>query len=52
LAQLFNSFYDAHSISKAESEEKKQFRIMIIVMTASILRHAMHLMGIKMPEKM
>lgn len=52
LAQMFNTFYDAHSISKAESEEKKQLRLMIIVMTASVLRHAMHLLGIKLPEKM
>jgi arginyl-tRNA synthetase len=52
LAQLFNTFYDVHSISKAESAEKKQLRLMIIVMTASILRHAMRLMGIRMPEKM
>ena len=52
LAQMFNTFYDAHSISKAESEEKKQLRLMIIIMTASILRHSMHLMGIRMPEKM
>jgi len=52
LAQLFNTFYDAHSISKAESEEKKQLRLMIIIMTASVLRHAMHLMGIRLPEKM
>lgn len=52
LAQLFNTFYDAHSISKAENEEKKQLRLMIIVMTASILRHGMHLLGIRLPEKM
>lgn len=52
LAQLFNTFYDAHSISKAESEEKKSLRIMIIIMTASILRHSMGLLGIRMPEKM
>jgi arginyl-tRNA synthetase len=52
LAQLFNTFYDEHSISKAESEEKKQLRLMIIIMTASILRHSMHLMGIRLPEKM
>lgn len=52
LAQLFNTFYDAHSISKAENGEKKQLRIMIIVMTASVLRHAMHLLGIRLPEKM
>lgn len=52
LAQLFNSFYDEHSISKAESAEKKELRLMIIIMTAQILRHAMHLLGIKLPEKM
>lgn len=52
LAQQFNSFYDAHSISKAENEEKKQLRLLLIIMTASILRHAMHLCGIRLPEKM
>ncbi len=52
LAQLFNSFYDAHSISKAENEEKKQLRLMTVVMTASVMRHAMGLLGIKLPEKM
>ncbi len=52
IAQLFNSFYDEHSISKAENEEKKHLRLMIIVMTAQVLRHAMHLLGIRLPEKM
>jgi arginyl-tRNA synthetase len=52
LAQQFNSFYDEHSISKAENEEKKQLRLMLIVMTAQILRNAMHLLGIRLPEKM
>ncbi len=52
LAQMFNSFYDVHSISKAENEEKKQLRIMIVVMAASVLRHAMHQLGIALPEKM
>lgn len=52
LAQQFNSFYDAHSISKAESEEKKQLRLMIIVMTAQVMRHAMGTLGIRLPEKM
>lgn len=52
LAQLFNTFYDAHSISKAENEEKKQLRLMMIVMTAQTLRHAMNLLGIRLPEKM
>ena len=52
LAQLFNSFYDVHSISKAENEEKKQLRLMIVIMTAQVLRHAMHLLRIRLPEKM
>ncbi len=52
LAQQFNSFYDEHSIAHAENEEKKQLRLMLIIMTASILRHAMHLCGISLPEKM
>jgi arginyl-tRNA synthetase len=52
VAQLFNTFYDEHSIAKAENEEKKQLRLMMIVMTAQILRNAMHLLGIKLPEKM
>jgi len=52
LAQLFNSFYDVHSISKAESEEKKQLRLMIVVRAAATLRHAMGLLGIRLPEKM
>ena len=52
LAQQFNSFYDDHSIARAENEEKKQLRLMLIIMTASILRHSMNLLGIKLPEKM
>lgn len=52
LAQLFNSFYDQHSIAKAEDLEKKQLRLMMIIMTAQTMRHAMQLLGIQMPEKM
>ncbi len=52
VAQLFNTFYDEHSIGKAENEEKKQLRLMMIVMTAMVLRNAMHLLGIRLPEKM
>lgn len=52
LAQYFNSFYDAHSISKAENEEKKQLRLMIIIMTAQVMRHSMNTLGISLPEKM
>lgn len=52
LAQQFNSFYDEHSISKAENEEKKQLRLMLVIMTAQVMRNAMGLLGISLPEKM
>jgi arginyl-tRNA synthetase len=52
LAQLFHSFYEEHSIAKAENEEKKQFRLMLAIMTAQVLRHATHLLGIHLPERM
>ena len=52
LAQSFNTFYDQHSISKAENEEKKQLRLLMIIMTAQTLRHTMNLLGISLPEKM
>jgi arginyl-tRNA synthetase len=52
LAQKFNTFYDQHSIAKAENDEKKQLRLMLIIMTAKTLREAMHLLGIALPEKM
>lgn len=52
LAQTFNSFYDKHSISNAESEEKKQLRLMIATMTANTLQSAMALLGIEVPQKM
>lgn len=52
LAQQFNSFFEQHSVSKAENEEKKQLRLMLIIMTAQTMRHAMKLLGIALPEKM
>lgn len=52
VAQLFNSFYDDHPIAKAATAEKKNLRLMMIVMTAQVLRHAMQLLGIRLPEKM
>lgn len=52
LAQTFNSFYAAHSISNAESEEKKQLRLKIASLTSIVLASGMQLLGIKVPEKM
>jgi len=52
LAKTFNSFYTALSISNAESEEKKQLRLQLSVMTANVLKSGMQLLGIKVPERM
>ncbi len=52
LAQMFNSFYAAFSISNAESEEKKQLRLKISSLVATILKSGMQLLGINVPEKM
>lgn len=52
VAKLYNSFYAAHSIRNAESEEKKQLRLKISQLTANIIAEAMRLLGIKVPERM
>jgi arginyl-tRNA synthetase len=52
LAQSFNSFYAALSIGNAESEEKKQLRLKISSLVATIIGSGMDLLGIKVPEKM
>ena len=52
LAKIFNSFYSEHSVGRAETEEKKQLRLRICVMTAHIIQSSMSLLGIKVPERM
>ncbi len=52
LAQSFNSFYAALSIMNAENEEKKQLRLKIASLVATILASGMSLLGIQVPEKM
>lgn len=52
VAKKFNSFYDVHSILKAESESKKDLRLRIAQMTANVIASAMGLLGIKVPERM
>jgi arginyl-tRNA synthetase len=52
IAKIFSSFYTAHSVGRAESEEKKQLRLRICVMTAKIIQSSMSLMGIRVPERM
>jgi arginyl-tRNA synthetase len=52
LAQTFNSFFDKHSIIRAENDSIKRFRLMLASMTANTLKTAMQLLGINVPEKM
>ncbi|MFM1794252.1 MAG: hypothetical protein RL642_637, partial [Bacteroidota bacterium] len=52
LAQSFNSFYAALSISNAESEEKKQLRLKLASWIATIIASGTALLGMKVPEKM
>lgn len=52
LAQQFNTFFEQCSIVRAESEEKKLLRQTLAAHTATILKHAMGLLGIEVPERM
>lgn len=52
IAQTYNSFYTVHSVLKAESEEKKQLRLRLCQLTSNVIKHAMSLLGIRVPERM
>jgi arginyl-tRNA synthetase len=52
LAKLFNSFYAELSIANAESDDKKNLRIQLGILTAATLNQAMQVLGIEVPEQM
>lgn len=52
LAKLFNSFYAEHSVSNAESEVKKKFRLDLSIMTATVIKSGLQLLGIRVPDRM
>jgi arginyl-tRNA synthetase len=52
VAKTYNTFYAEHSVMNAESVVKKQLRLQISEMTANVIASAMHLLGIKVPERM
>jgi arginyl-tRNA synthetase len=52
VAKTFNSFYTAHSVLKAENEEKKQLRLQLCQLTAGVIKEGMQLLGIRVPERM
>jgi arginyl-tRNA synthetase len=52
IAKIFNSFYAEHQVTNAETEEKKNLRLMLCSFTATVLKSAMQLLGIAVPERM
>lgn len=52
LAKTFNSFYTEHSIANAETAGKKELRLQMAVLTAQVIKTAMSLLGISVPERM
>jgi len=52
VAKAYNTFYTVHSVMNAESAEKKQLRLRLCALTSSTIATAMHLLGIRVPERM
>jgi arginyl-tRNA synthetase len=52
LAKVFNSFYTEHSIANAESADKKELRLQLAVLTSTVIKTGMSLLGIRVPERM
>jgi arginyl-tRNA synthetase len=52
LAKTYNSFYTEHSVTNAESEEKKVLRLRLSLFTANVIKSGMKLLGINVPERM
>jgi arginyl-tRNA synthetase len=52
IAKSFNKFYHERSILQAEDEVSKQFRLYLSAASAKVIRKAMGLLGIEVPERM
>ena len=52
LAKQFNGYYHDHSILKEENEVTRSLRLMLASTVASVIRSAMSLLGIRVPERM
>jgi len=52
VAKAFNKFYHEKSILQAEDETTKQFRLQLSSATAQVIKKAMGLLGIEVPERM
>lgn len=52
LAKEYNQFYHDHPILKAENENVMKYRLALCKFTANVLKSAMGLLGIELPEQM
>lgn len=52
LAKIYNKFYHEKSILQAENEQIKQFRLQLTKASGKVIKHAMSLLGIEVPERM
>lgn len=52
LVKLFNSFYQNHSVLKAETEALKSFRLHLSRWVAHVISNSLSLLGISAPERM
>lgn len=52
LAQSFNSFLTELKVLTAETPEKKELRLQTALFTANVIKSAMGLLGIRVPERM
>ncbi|MEI7801456.1 MAG: arginine--tRNA ligase, partial [Bacteroidota bacterium] len=52
LAKGFNSFYAENSVLQADTEEQKNFRLLLSDLTGSVIKRGMKLLGIEVPERM
>lgn len=52
LAKLYNKFYHEEPILKAEDEQVRNFRLELSAATAAVIKKAMSLLGVEVPERM
>lgn len=52
LSKSFNSFYTVHSVTNAETDDKKELRLQLAQLTAQVIETSMKLLGINVPERM
>jgi len=52
LAKLYNTFYQDHQIVREVNDDARHFRLALTYKTGEVIREAMRLLGIGMPDRM